>query len=123
MAFQDWLFELGLPLSSEQAVQFADESMEHISYYAISASTDLAEERGQYQSFERSLWSKGIRPIDSLQPLTDARQEDALDVCRSFTLDWPPLGERVRTVGMRNSNVIAIAPTATISNICGVGQS
>jgi ribonucleoside-diphosphate reductase alpha chain len=123
MGFQDALFELGLPLSSDAAVRFADESMEHISYYAISASTDLAEERGQYQSFEGSLWSKGILPIDSLQLLVDARQGDALDIDLSSTLDWAPLRERVRTVGMRNSNVMAIAPTATISNICGVGQS
>ncbi|MFD8499861.1 ribonucleoside-diphosphate reductase subunit alpha [Amycolatopsis sp. NPDC059657] len=123
MGFQDALFELGLPLSSDAAVQFADQSMEHISYYAISASTDLAEERGQYQTFEGSLWSRGILPIDSLQLLIDARQGDALDVDTSSTLDWAPLRERVKTVGMRNSNVMAIAPTATISNICGVGQS
>ncbi|UJW29063.1 ribonucleoside-diphosphate reductase subunit alpha [Saccharothrix sp. AJ9571] len=123
MGFQDALFELGLPLSSEAAVEFADRSMEHISYYAISASTDLAEQRGQYQTFEGSLWSKGILPIDSMQLLIDARREDALDVDTSTTLDWEPLRQRVRTVGMRNSNVMAIAPTATISNICGVGQS
>ncbi|MFK0248910.1 ribonucleoside-diphosphate reductase subunit alpha [Amycolatopsis azurea] len=123
MGFQDALFEIGVPLSSEEAVQFADLSMEHISYYAISASTDLAEERGQYQTFEGSLWSKGILPIDSMQLLIDARQGDALDVDTSSTLDWAPLRERVKTVGMRNSNVMAIAPTATISNIVGVGQS
>ncbi|GAA3532854.1 ribonucleoside-diphosphate reductase subunit alpha [Amycolatopsis ultiminotia] len=123
MGFQDALFELGLPLSSDDAVQFADESMEHISYYAISASTDLAEERGRYQSFEGSLWSRGILPIDSMKLLIDARDGDALDVDTSSTLDWAPLRRRVQTVGMRNSNVMAIAPTATISNICGVGQS
>ena len=123
MGFQDALFEIGVPLSSDEAVQFADTSMEHISYYAISASTDLAEERGQYQTFEGSLWSKGILPIDSMQLLIDARQGDALDVDTSSTLDWAPLRDRVKTVGMRNSNVMAIAPTATISNICGVGQS
>ncbi|MDT7725669.1 MAG: ribonucleoside-diphosphate reductase alpha chain [Actinomycetota bacterium] len=123
MGFQDALFEIGVPLSSDEAVQFADVSMEHVSYYAISASTDLAEERGQYQTFEGSLWSKGILPIDSMQLLIDARQGDSLDVDTSFTLDWAPLRERVKTVGMRNSNVMAIAPTATISNICGVGQS
>jgi ribonucleoside-diphosphate reductase alpha chain len=123
MGFQDALFEIGVPLSSDAAVEFADRSMEHISYYAISASTDLAEERGQYQSFEGSLWSKGILPIDSLQLLIDARQGDSLDVDTSSTLDWAALRERVKTVGMRNSNVMAIAPTATISNICGVGQS
>jgi ribonucleoside-diphosphate reductase alpha chain len=123
MGFQDALFEIGVPLSSDAAVEFADRSMEHISYYAISASTDLAEERGQYQSFEGSLWSKGILPIDSLQLLIDARQGDSLDVDTSSTMDWSALRERVKTVGMRNSNVMAIAPTATISNICGVGQS
>ncbi|RZQ65725.1 ribonucleoside-diphosphate reductase subunit alpha [Amycolatopsis suaedae] len=123
MGFQDALFELGLPLSSEAAVEFADRSMEHISYYAISASTDLAEERGQYQTFEGSLWSKGILPIDSLRLLAEARQGDALDIDMTSTLDWNSLRQRVMTVGMRNSNVMAIAPTATISNICGVGQS
>jgi ribonucleoside-diphosphate reductase alpha chain len=123
MGFQDALFEIGVPLSSDEAVQFADVSMEHVSYYAISASTDLAEERGQYQTFEGSLWSKGILPIDSMQLLIDARQGDGLDVDTSTTLDWAPLRQRVKTVGMRNSNVMAIAPTATISNISGVGQS
>jgi ribonucleoside-diphosphate reductase alpha chain len=123
MGFQDALFELGLPISSDAAVQFADESMEHLSYYAISASSELAEERGRYETFEGSLWSQGILPIDSMQLLINAREGDALDVDTSSTLDWEPLRERVKTVGMRNSNVMAIAPTATISNICGVGQS
>ncbi|MGH3521176.1 MAG: ribonucleoside-diphosphate reductase subunit alpha [Haloechinothrix sp.] len=123
MGFQDALFQLGVPMSSQAAVEFADQSMEHISYYAISASTDLADERGRYQTFEGSLWSKGILPIDSLRLLIDARRGDMLDVDTSSTLDWSRLRERVKTVGMRNSNVMAIAPTATISNICGVGQS
>ncbi|WP_020672769.1 ribonucleoside-diphosphate reductase subunit alpha [Amycolatopsis nigrescens] len=123
MGFQDALFELGLPLSTDAAVEFADRSMEYLSYYAITASTDLAEERGQYASFEGSLWSRGILPIDSMKLLIDARRGDALDVDTSYTLDWASLRGRVQTVGMRNSNVMAIAPTATISNICGVGQS
>jgi ribonucleoside-diphosphate reductase alpha chain len=123
MGFQDALFELGLPLDSAEAVEFADRSMEHLSYYAISASSALAAERGRYESFDGSLWSQGILPIDSLRLLAEARAGDALDVDYSSTLDWDSLRERVRTTGMRNSNVMAIAPTATISNICGVGQS
>ncbi|AHH96651.1 ribonucleoside-diphosphate reductase subunit alpha [Kutzneria albida] len=122
MGFQDALYTLRLPMSSQEAVEFADRSMEEISYYAISASTDLAEQRGRYESFEGSLWSQGILPIDSIQLLADARGAD-LEMDRSSTLDWDSLRERVRTVGMRNSNVMAIAPTATIANICGVGQS
>ncbi|WP_236790987.1 ribonucleoside-diphosphate reductase subunit alpha [Amycolatopsis sp. GM8] len=123
MGFQDALFELGMPVASEAAVEFADRSMEHVSYHAISASVELAAERGVYESYEGSLWSKGILPIDSLRLLAEARRDDDLDVDYSSTLDWPVLRQRVRTTGMRNSNVLAIAPTATISNICGVGQS
>lgn len=123
MGFQDALFEQGIALASEAAVEFADRSMEHISFHAISASVQLAEERGQYASFEGSLWSKGVLPIDSLALLADARKGDALEIDTSSTLDWETLRGRVRSSGMRNSNVMAIAPTATISNICGVGQS
>jgi ribonucleoside-diphosphate reductase alpha chain len=102
-------------------VRFADESMEAVSFHAIGASVDLAGERGRYPSFDGSLWSRGILPIDSIEILADAR--GGLDMDRSATLDWHGLRERVTRVGMRNSNVMAIAPTATISNICGVAQS
>ncbi|ASU81562.1 ribonucleoside-diphosphate reductase subunit alpha [Nocardiopsis gilva YIM 90087] len=122
MGFQDALFRLRLPMGSQGAVEFADESMELISYHAITASMELAAERGAYETFEGSLWSKGVLPIDSLQLLDDARGGD-LDVDTTARLDWETLRERVRTVGMRNSNVMAIAPTATIANITGVGQS
>jgi len=121
MGYQDALHTLRLPVASEGAIAFADESMELISYHAISASCDLAAERGRYPSFEGSLWSKGILPIDSTELLAKARGR--LDLDRSSTLDWSSLRERVMQVGMRNSNVMAIAPTATISNICGVSQS
>ncbi len=122
MGFQDALHRLGIPYASEAAVEFADRSMEAISHFAIQASTELAEERGRYPSFEGSLWSRGILPIDSLALLAEARGP-LLEVDRSSSLDWEALRERVRRVGMRNSNCLAIAPTATISNICGVSQS
>ena len=124
MGFQDALYQLGIPYASPEAVTFADRSMELISYYAIEASTYLASERGTYQSYAGSLWEKGIMPIDSIDLLTKERDNDAyLDLDRSQTLDWDALRARVKKVGMRNSNVMAIAPTATISNICGVSQS
>ncbi|WP_028649144.1 ribonucleoside-diphosphate reductase subunit alpha [Nocardiopsis sp. CNT312] len=122
MGFQDALFKLRLPFASEGAVAFADESMELISYHAIEASMELAAERGSYETFDGSLWSRGVLPIDSLQALAKARGGD-LDVDRGESLDWDSLRERVRTTGMRNSNVMAIAPTATIANITGVSQS
>ncbi len=122
MGFQDALHRLGIAYASEQAVDFADRSMEALAYFAIEASTDLAAERGRYPSFDGSLWSRGILPIDSLELL---RQERGgyLEVDTSTSLDWDRLRERVQRVGMRNSNCLAIAPTATISNICGVSQS
>ncbi|KAA0971690.1 ribonucleoside-diphosphate reductase subunit alpha [Aureimonas fodinaquatilis] len=121
MGFQDALHVLSLPYASEAAVTFADESMELISYHAISASADLAEERGRYPSFAGSLWSRGILPIDSIELLAEAR--GGLEMDRQTRLDWQTLRERVMRVGLRNSNMMAIAPTATISNICGVSQS
>lgn len=123
MGFQDALYQLKMPYASDAAVEFADASMEMISYYAILASTELAEERGVYSSFEGSLWSKGILPLDSLDLLQASRGNDYLDVDRTQRMNWQPLRERVRAVGMRNSNVMAIAPTATIANITGVSQS
>jgi ribonucleoside-diphosphate reductase alpha chain len=122
MGFQDALYKLRIPYASDAAVGFADRSMELVSYYAIKASTDLAEERGPYSTFEGSLWSQGILPIDSIALVEQARG-GYLQMDRSATLDWDALRERVKTVGMRNSNTMAIAPTATISNICGVSQS
>ncbi|GAA1100197.1 ribonucleoside-diphosphate reductase subunit alpha [Nocardiopsis composta] len=122
MGFQDALFELRLPMGSQRAVEFADESMELISYHAIAASSELAAERGSYASFEGSLWSKGVLPLDSLRAVAEARDGD-LDANYSSRLDWDSLREKVRTQGMRNSNVMAIAPTATIANITGVSQS
>ncbi|MBB5153193.1 ribonucleoside-diphosphate reductase subunit alpha [Saccharopolyspora phatthalungensis] len=122
MGFADALFAQRIPASSPAAVEFADRSMEQISYHAIAASSRLAAERGRYESFDGSLWSRGILPIDSLELLADARDGD-VDLDRTSTMDWKALRERVRRDGMRNSNVMAIAPTATISNICGVNQS
>jgi ribonucleoside-diphosphate reductase alpha chain len=122
MGYQDALYTLRIPFASEAAVTFADTSMELLSFYAISASVDLAAERGRYASFDGSLWSKGILPIDSIELLQQNRSH-TLQLDRSSTLDWTGLRQRVATVGMRNSNTMAIAPTATISNICGITQS
>ena len=122
MGFQDALHTLRIPYASPEAVEFADHSAEALSYYAIQASTELAAERGRYPSFEGSLWSQGILPIDSLQRLAAARGEDGLEVDGSTSLDWDGLRARVQA-GMRNSNCLAIAPTATIANIVGVSAS
>ena len=122
MGFQDALYKLRLPYASGEAIEFADTSMEMVSYHAIKASTDLAEERGAYTSFKDSLWSKGILPIDSID-LLDKNRDGYLEMDRSSRLDWAALRKRVKKTGMRNSNCMAIAPTATISNICGVCQS
>jgi len=123
MGFHDTLYALNIPYASEKAIEFADKSMEMVSYYAIKASSNLAEERGEYSSFSGSLWSQGILPIDSLENLKDSRGEGYFDVNNSSTLDWKKLRELIKKQGMRNSNVMAIAPTATIANITGVSQS
>ena len=122
MAFQDSLYELRIPYASETAVQFADESMEAICYYAYWASTELARERGKYSSYRGSLWDKGILPLDTLDLLASARG-GYVEVDRSSTLDWNALRNKIAADGMRNSNCVAIAPTATISNIIGVDAS
>ena len=123
MGFQDALYRKRIGYASDAAVEFADESMEAISYYAIESSSELAEERGSYTSFEGSLWSQGILPIDSLERLQNERGKEYLDVNLDMRFDWDDLRTRVKTHGMRNSNVMAIAPTATIANITGVTQS
>ena len=123
MGFQDALYTQKIPYASEEAVEFADLSMEVISYYAISASAELAAERGRYESYDGSLWDQGILPIDSLKKLEEIRGKDYLDVNMEQRLDWQGLRERIKNSGMRNSNVLAIAPTATIANISGVSQS
>ncbi len=123
MGFQDALYKLRIPYASDKAVEFADVSMEMVSYYAINASTELAEERGRYQSYEGSLWDQSILPIDSLNLLAETRGDDYLDVNMEQRLDWESLRNRIKQTGMRNSNVMAIAPTATIANITGVSQS
>jgi ribonucleoside-diphosphate reductase alpha chain len=122
MGFQDALYAQGISYASPEAVRFADESMELISYYAILASSELAKERGAYSSFKGSKWDRGMLPIDTLRLLASERG-DYLDVDTSASLDWKPVRESIKKHGMRNSNTMAIAPTATISNITGVAQS
>ncbi len=123
MGFQDALYKIDAPYGSEGAVTFADRSMEAISYFAIEASSELAAERSSYSSYEGSLWSQGIFPLDSLDILIAQRGEKYINVNRDKTLDWDALKAKVAAAGMRNSNVMAIAPTATIANITGVSQS
>ncbi|ABM38682.1 ribonucleoside-diphosphate reductase subunit alpha [Polaromonas naphthalenivorans] len=119
MGFQDCLYELRVPYASQAAVEFADTSMEAICYHAYWASTELARERGQYESYKGSLWDQGILPLDTLDMLAKERG-GYVEVDRSATLDWDALRQKIATDGMRNSNCVAIAPTATISNIIGV---
>ncbi|MBA3593559.1 MAG: ribonucleoside-diphosphate reductase subunit alpha [Polaromonas sp.] len=119
MGFQDCLYELRIPYASDAAVEFADKSMEAVCYHAYWASTELARERGKYTSYKGSLWDQGILPLDTLDLLAEQRG-GYLEVDRSATLDWDALRKKIAKDGMRNSNCVAIAPTATISNIIGV---
>jgi len=122
MSFQDSLYALRISYASKEAVEFADRSMEAICYYAYWASTELARERGKYSSYKGSLWDQGILPPDTLDLL--ARERGGyVEVDRSSTLDWDALRRKIAQDGMRNSNCVAIAPTATISNIIGVDAS
>ena len=129
MGFQDALYEVNVPYASQEAVEFADRSMEAVCYHAYWASTELAAERGRYSSYRGSLWDRGILPIDSLDLLAKQRgslagsDQPLVDIDRSSTLDWKALRQRIGEHGMRNSNCVAIAPTATISNIVGVSAS
>lgn len=122
MGFADCLQRMGVAYASEEAVTFADRSAELLCYHAYRASTELAEERGRYSSFDGSLWQQGMLPLDTLDRLAEAR-DGLLEVDRSASLDWSALKERINRVGMRNSNCVAIAPTATIANIVGVSAS
>ncbi|HSC99350.1 MAG TPA: ribonucleoside-diphosphate reductase subunit alpha, partial [Casimicrobiaceae bacterium] len=122
MGFQDCLHAMRIPYGSAAALEFADTSMEAVCYHAYWASTELAEERGRYASYRGSLWDRGILPQDTLQLLRDERG-GYVDIDECATLDWDALRERIGAHGMRNSNCIAIAPTATISNIIGVAAS
>jgi ribonucleoside-diphosphate reductase alpha chain len=122
MGFQDALYEIGVPYASDAAVEFADRAMEAVCYQAYWASTELAAERGRYSSYRGSLWDRGILPIDSIDMLAHERGGH-VEVDRSTTLDWAALRSRIAEHGMRNSNCVAIAPTATISNIVGVSAS
>jgi ribonucleoside-diphosphate reductase alpha chain len=121
MGFQDCLHMLRIPYGSPAAVEFADRSMEQVTYTAYSASSDLAEERGPYSTFKGSLWDRGILPLDSLKVLADERG-GYVECDMSTRLDWNALRSRIQRVGIRNSNCIAIAPTATIANITGLSQ-
>jgi ribonucleoside-diphosphate reductase alpha chain len=122
MGFQDALYQLRIPYASQAAVEFADRSTEALCYYAYWASSELAEERGRYASFRGSLWDRGVLPLDSLKLLAEQRG-GYVEVDMSTSMDWEALRARIQTHGMRNSNCIGIAPTATISNIIGVDAS
>ena len=122
MGFQDSLYQLRVPYASDAAVEFADRSMEAVCYHAYWASTELSEERGRYSSYRGSLWDRGVLPLDSLELLAEQRG-GYVEADRSVSMDWDALRARIAQHGMRNSNCVAIAPTATISNIIGVDAS
>jgi ribonucleoside-diphosphate reductase alpha chain len=122
MGFQDCLHELRISYASNEAVEFADHAMEAVAYHAYWSSTEMAEERGRYASYRGSLWDRGILPQDTLDLLREERG-GYVEIDMSATLDWNALRERIKKHGMRNSNCLAIAPTATISNIIGVSAS
>ena len=119
MGFQDALYIQNISYASHEAVEFADKSMEMISYYAILASTELAQERGTYPTYKGSKWDRGLLPIDTIDLLEKERGVH-VDMDRSASMNWTAVREAVKKHGMRNSNTMAIAPTATISNITGV---
>ena len=123
MGFQDTLHKLDMKYASKEAISFADQSMEQISYFAINASCNLAKERGKYESYEGSLWSQGVLPIDSIVRIEENRDSKYCSLNTDKTLDWDSLRNLVKQNGIRNSNIMAIAPTATIANICGVSAS
>jgi ribonucleoside-diphosphate reductase alpha chain len=120
MGFQDCLHMMRVPFASNESVEFADRSMEAVCYYAYLASTELAEERGRYESYSGSLWDRGILPQDSIRLLAEQRGNEYLEQDTSESMDWSLVRNRIKQFGMRNSNCVAIAPTATISNIIGV---
>lgn len=122
MGFQDALYLMDIRFDSEQCVRFADESMEIVSYHAILASSTLAKERGAYQTYLGSKWNRGLFPVDTLDLLEKERGQK-IPVSRECKLDWTPVRESVKKHGMRNSNCLAIAPTATIGNIAGTTVS
>lgn len=118
MGFHDALFKLDIPFSSPQALEFADRMGELVSYYAILSSSELAKERGTYETYKGSKWDRNIFPLDTLQLLEQERGMP-VEISRDSSMDWAPVREHVKQWGMRNSNVMAIAPTATIANIAG----
>jgi ribonucleoside-diphosphate reductase alpha chain len=118
MGFQDALYMMGINFDSEECIKFADQSMETIAYYAILSSSELAKEKGTYESYKGSKWDRGLLPQDTVKLLEEERGEK-IDVSKTETMDWKKVRDHVKEHGMRNSNCMSVAPTATISNICG----